>query len=123
MQQAIENSPALDPKKAVELTGQKKRPPAAASGDKSAASAAPTTTAGGKRRRVSSVSEMGAALKQAAEEMKGLQAELKEARNASAKWLQLQQTNARQATQITGLEAERKALKAAKCSLQGGQHN
>ena len=72
------------------------------------------TTDSQKRQRVASLSEMGAALQQAEVEVTGLKADLAKARAASAKWLQLEQDNRKQAQKIKGLEAEKDALKKAK---------
>ena len=71
-------------------------------------------TDSGKRQRTPSLSEMGAALQQAEDEVTGLKADLAKARAASARWLQLQTQNGKQAKQIKGLEAERDALKKVK---------
>ena len=54
-------------------------------------------TDSGNRQRVPSLSEMGAALQQAEDEVTGLKADLAKARAASAKWLQLQQEIGKQA--------------------------
>jgi hypothetical protein len=67
-----------------------------------------------KRQRVPSLSEMGAALQQAEVEVTGLKADLAKARAASARWLELQTENGKQAQEIKGLEAEKDALKKAK---------